>query len=136
MVMLMAIAVFLLVERMHIRLTLTRWLELALGSLATVMQRGIPRLTAVLRSIGPSDKVGLILLVVAAVVVVRRVRWRLLTMPRFTTKQCPRCGGDLHRIHRTGLDRVLNKLVPLRRYICCNRDCRWRGLRTGKSRPS
>jgi hypothetical protein len=36
----------------------------------------------------------------------------------------------LHRIHRKPLDRLANILaVPVHRYMCTNKACRWSGLR-------
>ncbi len=58
-----------------------------------------------------------------------RVRWRFMHTSRFIELTCPRCGNDLHRIHRRAGDRMLNLFVPVRRYQCKNRDCLWRGLK-------
>ena len=41
---------------------------------------------------------------------------------------CPNCGGDLLRIRRYPIDRLLSLFVPVRRFRC--RDCLWEGLRT------
>ena len=41
---------------------------------------------------------------------------------------CPDCGGDLVRVHRCAIDRLLSVLVPVRRFRCA--DCVWEGLAT------
>jgi hypothetical protein len=49
-------------------------------------------------------------------------RWRAV---------CPHCGQGTSRIERRWSDRLLNVLVPLRRYRCVNAACGWQGnLRT------
>jgi hypothetical protein len=57
------------------------------------------------------------------------LRRHLLRSTHFTDLHCPRCGSSLKRIHRHPRDRLLNLWVPVRRYICSNRTCRWSGLR-------
>lgn len=42
---------------------------------------------------------------------------------------CPRCAGELERIRRTALDRLIGLLAPSRRYRCQCRACGWSGLR-------
>ena len=131
-VLLVAMGVFLLLERMQIRRTLLRWLQAgwaALLELGGEAQRG---LVPLIQKSTLSDLVGLGLLAAALAFVLWRIRWRLVTMPRFTTHLCPRCGSNLHRVHRRSLDRVLNLLVPVRRYQCDGKQCRWQGLRFGR----
>ena len=131
-VLFLALGVFLILERMHIRRTVLGWLQAGWASLLREggeMQRGLRSL--VLRST-LSDLVGAGLLATALVAVLWRIRWRLVHTARFTTRLCPVCGSELHRVHRRTLDRVLNLLVPVRRYQCDNRECRWLGLRFGK----
>ena len=40
---------------------------------------------------------------------------------------CPHCGGDLMRIRRRPVDRLLSVFVPVRRFRCVNFRCIWEG---------
>ena len=40
---------------------------------------------------------------------------------------CPRCAGNLIRIRRRVIDRLLSLFVPVRRYECPNSFCGWKG---------
>ncbi|MBN1135296.1 MAG: hypothetical protein JXM73_01850 [Anaerolineae bacterium] len=129
-----ALAVFLLAERMNIRETLRAWL-LGLGhglwglvtSLARAVVNRVQHTTL-------SDLAAYVLLTAAFSLVMWRTRWRLMASPRFTNLKCPRCGGEVHRVHRRWRDRLLNLYVPVRRYQCEDPDCGWRGLRVKRYR--
>lgn len=133
-VLLAAFGIFLLVERMQIRQTIFGWVRRALQAMShlgsNLLQRGVDFVQATTLS----DLLGYALLLLVIALVVGRARWRLMTMPRFTMRQCPRCGSELHRIHRHRLDRVVDLLVPVARYRCKNSECRWSGLRVKRAR--
>ena len=40
---------------------------------------------------------------------------------------CPRCGGELERVRRRFVDRVISVLWAVRRYRCRNVLCVWEG---------
>jgi hypothetical protein len=128
-----AVAVFLLVEQMQIRETVLSWLRQGLEALRNFGGGILRGLVDFIESTTLSDLTGYALLLAALVFVGWRARWRLMTTPRFTERQCPRCCGDLRRIHRHRLDRLVNVFVPVGRYRCRNRDCRWQGLRIRKA---
>lgn len=73
---------------------------------------------------------GFLLLVAVAALLAWQMRTRLAQSPRLLATACPTCGGDLHRIHRSSLDRLAGRLsgLPLRRYRCTDRACGWQGL--------
>ncbi|MCB8922334.1 MAG: hypothetical protein H6662_12185 [Ardenticatenaceae bacterium] len=73
-------------------------------------------------------------LVVAVVLGVLRLRWRINHHQAWWARGCPQCGKtNLSRIHRTRLDKLLSSLgIPVRRYIC--RECHWQGARIDESR--
>jgi uncharacterized protein with PIN domain len=58
-------------------------------------------------------------------------RRQYLRSAAWKASECPKCGSEIHRIHRTEFDHFLSKtLLPeARRYRCENPDCRWDGLR-------
>lgn len=133
-VLLVAFGIFLLVEQMQVRQTILGWVRRALQAMSHLGSAILPRVMDFVQATTLSDLLGYLLLLLAIAMVVWRARWRLMTMPRFTTRQCPRCGSDLRRIHRHRLDRVLDLLVPVARYRCKNSECRWSGLRVKKAR--
>ena len=131
---LVTLAVFLLVERMDIRQTLRNWLVAAWHGLESLISGLTRAAIGQVQNITPSDLVAYALLVAAAYLVLWRGRRRLMTQPRFTTLKCPRCGSEVHRIHRHWHDHLLDLYVPVRRYQCKDPACRWRGLRVKRYR--
>ncbi len=131
---LLFLAVFLLVEQMNIRETLLAWSRQRLddvGDLAAAMARAV---VDRIRHVTLSDLTAYSLILVVAALLIWRTRERLTGSLRWTALQCPVCGSELHRIHRTWLDRVINLYVPVRRYQCRDHHCRWRGLRVHRPR--
>jgi predicted RNA-binding Zn-ribbon protein involved in translation (DUF1610 family) len=130
---LILLAIFLLVEQMNIRETLYAWLLAAidgLESLIATLARGVVHFV---QGTTLSDLVAYLLILVVVVLIAWRTRYRILTNPRLAQIQCPRCGGDLHRIHRRWYHRLLNVVIPSRRYGCKDPACGWRGLRVKRS---
>jgi hypothetical protein len=127
-------AIFLLLEQMQIRRTLVGWIRGSAQWVDDLLESALGAVEGLATSMTLSDLLGLLLLAGAAIFVVWRLRWRLTTMPRFIDRKCSRCGSDLHRVHRRRFDRVLNVFVPVRRYRCKNRACRWQGLRVSPPR--
>jgi hypothetical protein len=123
------LAIFLLVEQMDIRQTLFSWLRGAVRWMEALLGRFGQNLARFVRNTTLSDLVAYVLLVAVIVLVGWRTRYRLLTSPRLSALRCPRCGSELHRIHRRWHHRVLNLFLPVRRYRCADRSCGWRGLR-------
>jgi hypothetical protein len=78
-----------------------------------------------------SNFLGLLLILSAAVLAIWHGRYRFVQSDYWQAVECPRCGSELHRIHRNTWDRVLSRtLLPgSRRYRCNNPDCGWSGLR-------
>jgi len=129
---LVGLGIFLLFERMQIRQALLGWLQKGWSALLALFDAAQGGLMSFVKSRTVSDLVGLLLLGAALGIVAWRVRWRLLRTPRFTDRVCPSCGSALHRVHRRSLDRAISLIVPVRRYRCDNRECRWNGLRFGR----
>jgi len=131
------LGIFLVVERMAIRSTLLYWATIAaqnafqaLGHVDNAAADFVARLTL-------SDALGLVLILVAVLAIVLRLRWRLIRAESLTTLRCPRCGGSIHRVHRRTRDRLVGWFVLVRRYRCSNKECRWCGIRvaTGEHGP-
>ena len=47
---------------------------------------------------------------------------------------CPDCRGDLERVRRSLLDRLVGLIVRSRRYRCTRAGCGWNGLLQGRIR--
>jgi hypothetical protein len=126
-----AVGIFLVVERLNVRGLLSAWLRR--GSAAAL--GGVGRLGSVvgtfLARTTLSDVVGFLLVLGALVTIALRLRWRLIHNPNLSLLRCPRCDGQIHRVHRRAVDRLICFFVPVRRYRCSNDECRWHGLRVG-----
>lgn len=123
---LLGLGLFLLLERLDIRITLWRWLDQAAlvagDAVLSFMRTFLPNTL--------SDWIGVVMIAGVLLLARWRLRWRLLRSPSFSSQACPRCGSHLHRIHRKPYDRAIETLiVPVRRYLCSNSACRWSGLR-------
>jgi hypothetical protein len=123
------LGLFLILEQMNIRPMLRQWLR----DLAATLPRSAAQFDAALErfseQVSLSDLLGYALIVLALFAVVWRLRWRLSRTPALTLLRCPRCGGNVHRKHRTTADRLVSLVVPVRRYRCVNHECHWQGLR-------
>ena len=115
------LGIFLLVEPFEIRATLGRLVSQA-APVALELLKNLRHLTA-------SDAIAVILLAVSGVLFVNRIRYRLQTSEQLVSLKCPACGSKLHRSHRHSFERLINSFVPVFRYRCANRQCRWQGLR-------
>jgi len=129
-----ALAVFLLVERMQIRQTLLAWLQQGLAGVRNLGLGAREALSALIQRTTLSDLTGYVLLLFAIVVVLWRVRWRLTRSARLSTQRCPRCGSELSRIRRRPIDRVVNLYLPVARYRCRDGECAWHGQRVRSGR--
>ena len=127
-------AAFLLLERMDIRQSLLAAVRGLLAGLSSLLGTGAGLVIGFIRGTSPSDLVAYALIIAVVGVVAWRLRWRLVSSPRLTKQACPKCDSELRRIRRRGRDRLLDIYIPVRRYQCSNRDCRWRGLRVHRSR--
>lgn len=82
-------------------------------------------------SLTPTMVLGVLIVIGMIVFVVWRIRYRFFNSDHFKATVCPKCGSEIHRIHRSVIDRFLSVtfLPYARRYGCGNRDCNWSGLR-------
>lgn len=104
-----------------------------LSSLNQSLQADIQRSV---QSLSLSEWLGWLLVLLAIPFVVYRLRYRFSESERWRVTVCPRCGSELHRIHRRLIDRLLSRtLMPhARRYQCTNAACHWSGLRRRRDR--
>jgi hypothetical protein len=72
-------------------------------------------------------KLGYVLLIVALIGIPIRSRWWVMNKSPWLVIACPRCGGAIHRVHRTLPEKMISKIIPIRHYRCFK--CRWSGSR-------
>ncbi len=126
--------IFLLVERLSIRQTLWRWLSTAGGALIAGLTSALDALISFLSNRTMSDLTGIVLIIFAVGLLFWRVRRRIIRLPSLSDKACPKCGSELHRIHRAAGDRLIGLFLPMRRYRCRSSECNWTGLRISSPR--
>lgn len=55
-------------------------------------------------------------------------------MMKSSKRKCPQCNGELRRIHRRGIDRVISYFRRVHRYQCKSEVCEWEGtINLGRS---
>ncbi len=125
------VGVFLVIEKMDIRGTILQVILQTGVSAKTFLQSALKVVSGYITSFTLSDLIGWILIIATGVFVLWRFRYRFSRSERWRATVCPRCGGPIHRIHRTSLDRILSKtfLPHVYRYQCENSECDWSGLR-------
>jgi hypothetical protein len=57
-----------------------------------------------------------------------------MNAPKSDQLVCPDCRGDLLRVRRSFLDRLVGLIVTSRRYRCARSGCGWSGLLQGRVR--
>jgi len=101
-----ALAIFLLVERLQIRQGLLGWLNAGLQGLGHLFRVAADAVARFIQTTTLSDLLGYTLLLVALFVVLWRTRWRLMNAARLAGSKCPGCGRRISRIHRRWYDRL------------------------------
>jgi hypothetical protein len=127
------LSIFLLFEQMNIRGTLLGW-AVAAGNLGlNLVARLVNGLMSLRSRLGLSELIAIPMLIGVILLLIWRIRWRLRNTPALVDTHCPRCGGELQRVHRRSIDRAISIFVPVRRYRCNNRECGWSGVRVSTS---
>jgi hypothetical protein len=121
------LGVFLILERVE----LWKLLEKLVQTIKTLINWIGETIVGLLTNLSLSDLFGMLVIILAILFLVWRIRVRFEKSSHWMADVCPRCGSNLHRVHRTSFDRFLSRsLLPdARRYRCENRECSWEGLR-------
>jgi len=121
------LGVFLIVEQIDLRSLLTGIAEAVRSNLNSAVDKILGYFT----NFSLSDMLGWLIACLVLVFVAWRIRYRFSRSGRWEADQCPRCGSELHRVHRSGFDRILcgTFLPDARRYRCDDKCCAWTGLR-------
>ena len=116
---LFASGVFLLLEKMEIKHTIWSGVKIGARFIADSLTGLLTGTVNIIKSVETSDLIGILLILFAGGMVMDRVRLRMIDrMSR--PDVCPKCNGQLHRIHRKLKHRLLE--VPLgaqiKHYTC------------------
>lgn len=127
-VVLMALGIFLLVEEMEIRQTIWHWLGIILSATAHGLRGFFNTVLNTLGNMRASNIVGIVLIVIALAMMYTRARNRIIRQNNYMF-DCPKCGNDLQRIHRTRWHKVLELLLwtNIRHYQC--KECSFKGYK-------
>ena len=106
----------------------------AAGNLGlNLIARFINSLQTLRSRLGLSELIAIPMLIGVVLLLIWRIRWRLRNTPALVDTHCPRCGGELKRVHRNFIDRAISIFVSVRRYRCANHECGWSGRRVSTS---
>lgn len=131
------IGIFLLTVYPQARAAMTSAAEQAVDTVTPTARQLRALLLTAVTTTTPVELFGLMLVLVGALAILYRLRWRLIHSQSLTEVLCPRCGGKIHRVHRHNVDRLVNRFLPVHRYRCWNDACKWEGLRVrDPSRPA
>jgi membrane protein required for beta-lactamase induction len=121
------LGVLLIVERVELKKTLLASINYFKSLAINITNAVVEKIT----NFSVSDLLGMLVVFMAILFLVWRIRVRFEKSSHWLADVCPRCGSELHRVHRTSFDRLLSQtLLPdARRYRCANRECAWEGLR-------
>ena len=127
----LSLGVFLLIERMEIRSTIWRAILGAKILIQSEAESFVKGMIVFVGNFTLSDAIGTMFIILAVIFALWRIRYRFLHSDRWLATTCPKCGGELHRIHRSKFDHILSRtLLPKsHRYECANPECNWSGLR-------
>ncbi len=124
---LLALGIFLLVEKMEIKAFLFRQLRRVILGTATTISSLANRMFGLLMEVETSDIVGIILILIAMGMIFYRLRSRFISR-HGPLRSCLKCGSDMHRIHRRFRHRILGIILwaDVRYYSC--KKCTFKGI--------
>jgi hypothetical protein len=122
---------FLVIERTLLRSWLLNSMAPSLKEVGSGLSQSVQQIYTYLSQLSVSELIGYSLVFLSLIFILFRIRYRFLTSDYYREPTCPRCGSDLHRIHRSKLDRFLSKILfpHARRYLCKKSECGWTGLK-------
>ena len=88
-------------------------------------------IVSIINKIEISDLVGISLIFLAIILILRRARMRIFQSFN-QLNDCPKCGHDLHRKHRTIKQKILSQVLYAKvMHYSCNK-CNYHGLHIKK----
>jgi hypothetical protein len=130
-IILIALGVFLLVEDLEIKHYIYEFVKvilLSIGDFIKMMRDGTLFIVDIFEV---SDMVGISLILFALFLVANR--WRERMIERYSSlSDCPKCGGNLHRIQRNQNQRFTSMIyfVTVKHYHC--KACDYKGIKMAK----
>jgi len=127
----LSLGIFLLVERMEIRSTIWQTILNAKTLFQSEAELFVKGMIVFVGNFTLSDTIGTLFVILAVIFVLWRIRYRFLHSDFWLATTCPKCGSELHRVHRSKFDHFLSRTVlpKSHRYECSNPECNWSGLR-------
>lgn len=125
---LLALGIFLLVEKLEIKAFIFHQLRRLILGTGTTISSLANRTFALLQEVETSDIVGIILILIALGMIYYRLRNRYIQR-HGPLRSCLKCGSDMHRIHRRLRHRILGVILwaDVRYYSC--KKCTFKGVR-------
>ena len=111
--------IFLLLEKMKIKRVILNIFQVIIIYIKDIIIAILSFIAAIVSSIEISDLVGTIFILIALIMIFRRIRLRIFQ--RFSQlSECPKCGQDLHRAHRTIKQKLLGWILyaKVKRFSC------------------
>lgn len=118
----LSLGIFLLVERLEIKLLVYRALVQWVGMVARAASSAWVAISSVLTRLKGSNLVGIVFVAIALMMIAYSLRLRAIArhpdLP--ADKDCPRCHREIHRLPRRRMERVMELLlwIRIRRYGC------------------
>ena len=124
---LFASGIFLLLEKMNIKRELFNILKKVIFFIMDIIIYILSIVVKIIRNIEISDLIGMILIMMAFIMVITRIRTRIIQ--RFSQlSECPKCGEDLNRAHRTRKQKLLGWLLYVKVMHFSCKKCDYHGL--------
>ena len=118
---------FLLLEKMNIKKELFNILKKVILFIKDIIIYILSIVVKIIRSIEISDLIGMILIAMAFIMVIKRIRSRFIQ--KFSQlSECPKCGEDLNRAHRTTKQKLLGWLLYVKAMHFSCKKCDYHGL--------
>ena len=123
--------VFLVVKEFSLREALRLAYHNAIAFLGNSADRAVTGMLNYFAHFSLSDLLGAFLVLAGLAFIIWRGQYHFYRSAYWKAVNCPKCGSELHRIHRTSWDRFLSRtlLRGARHYQCKNQECGWSGLR-------
>ena len=123
----MGSGIFLLFEKMQIKSELLSFFNTIILFIKEIILSILLFVTNIITRIEISDLVGMILIFISLILIFRRMRIRIIQ--RFNQlSDCPKCGKDLHRKHRTRNQKILSWILHMKMMHYSCRKCDYHGL--------
>ena len=118
---LISTGIFLLLEKMKIKREIFYIFQNVIFFIKDIMVVILLFMSTIVKNIEISDLVGIIFIFIALIMIFKRIRIRIFQ--RFSQlSECPKCGQDLRRAHRTTKQKLLGWILYAKvKQFSCNK---------------